>query len=340
MNISKYIGLFWSFSVAIKLAILSVLSGFLLLIGSCLIFLCDENLSYKNSFSFEKLNQLGSLTGGLVASMFSLAGIFLIYETLKKQSEQLDLQKDANNVLQVESIFFELLRMHKANVDEIKLTDNITGRESFFYMFTELRGYYYQIESTIHELKNDSNFKINGDKIDCFHIAYFLFFHGTESVEYKLHLQGLDKETNIVLRYFQKEEIKLSMEALSIDLPHLTLPYPSLQGHAKWLGHYYRHLFQTANFVIDSTNISPEQKKRYMKMLRAQLSNYEQLMLYYNALFGFPEQWKRIFIDYKLIKNIPIPLADFGISPNDFFKQEIEELKKKGEALFEYHEQK
>ena len=41
-----------------------------------------------------------------------------------------------------------------------------------------------------------------------------------------------------------------------------------------------------------------------------------------------------------MIKNMPVPLADFGIIPNAIFKNEIEYWKNKGKSFFEWDERK
>ena len=73
------------------------------------------------------------------------------------------------------------------------------------------------------------------------------------------------------------------------------------------------------------------------------------MLLYYNSLSRFGQPWIEIknddllssyLIKYKMIKNIPLSLADFGIKPEEKFKNEIEILhsKKPPEELFEWQE--
>lgn len=116
--------------------------------------------------------------------------------------------------------------------------------------------------------------------------------------------------------------------------------YYPFDGHANRLGHYYRHLFQTTKYVISQENelINESDKYEYIKTLRAQLSNYEQLLIYYNALAWFDEEWKLAFTDYRLIKNLPLPLADFHQSPKIHFAKEIERMRNRGVEMFEWHE--
>jgi len=48
-------------------------------------------------------------------------------------------------------------------------------------------------------------------------------------------------------------------------------------------------------------------------------------MLYYNAVVGFGKAWieNDYFTKYRMIHNIPLPLADFGIFPEEKFSNEL-----------------
>jgi hypothetical protein len=93
-------------------------------------------------------------------------------------------------------------------------------------------------------------------------------------------------------------------------------------------------------YIVDyPANLLDETKKyNYLRTIRAQLSSHEQLLLYYNSLSKFGESWitKGYLTKYRMIKNIPLPLADFGKKPEELFKKEIEEYRLKGEELFEW----
>ena len=79
-----------------------------------------------------------------------------------------------------------------------------------------------------------------------------------------------------------------------------------------------------------------------MLTLRAQLSDYEQLMLYFNVISSLGKAWtdeKENFIKrFRMIKNMPLPLAEFAVIPRDRFSIEIEYWKKKGKSFFEWDE--
>ena len=73
--------------------------------------------------------------------------------------------------------------------------------------------------------------------------------------------------------------------------------------------------------------IDENQKYSYLKMLRAQLTDHEQLLMYYNGIAWYEEEWKELFTKYRLIKNTPIALADFYQGPLTFYSEEIKTQK-------------
>lgn len=87
----------------------------------------------------------------------------------------------------------------------------------------------------------------------------------------------------------------------------------------KWrqqdLAHYYRYLYNVLRFVYDYQGI--DDKLRYVKLLRAQLSDYELLMLFYTALNKNGRNYWIYIHEYEIFDNLP---------PNMLIKPEHKEL--------------
>ena len=85
-------------------------------------------------------------------------------------------------------------------------------------------------------------------------------------------------------------------------------------------------------------------KQAYAKILRAQLSDFEQLLLFYNINSTLGNAWikgnENFIKEYRMIKNMPVPLADFGIKPNEIFSPEIKYWRNKNKSFFEWDERK
>lgn len=97
-------------------------------------------------------------------------------------------------------------------------------------------------------------------------------------------------------------------------------------GNQFWLGHYYRHFFQSIKFVNAERVLNFDEKYFYVKTFRAQLSTYEQALLLVNSLSFLGMIWELVpefkaskiswinrkrmkngllITKYNLIKNLP-----------------------------------
>lgn len=75
------------------------------------------------------------------------------------------------------------------------------------------------------------------------------------------------------------------------------------EDHQAELGHYFRHLYHIIKFV----KAAPiEDKRMYTALVRAQLSGYEHLMLFYNCLseYGY-QRFKPLIEEFALLENMP-----------------------------------
>jgi len=81
------------------------------------------------------------------------------------------------------------------------------------------------------------------------------------------------------------------------------------EKHQAHVGHYFRNLYHIVKLVHDNTDLKEyEDKMKYMRIIRAQLSSYELVLLLYNALCS-AEHWKESnFLNYinkyELLHNI------------------------------------
>lgn len=85
-------------------------------------------------------------------------------------------------------------------------------------------------------------------------------------------------------------------------------------GHQFRLGHYFRHLFITYKY-LNSSHLNDESKYTYGKLLRAQMSTYEQALLFINSISSLGMRWEinpdnnskisNLITRYNIIKNLP-----------------------------------
>lgn len=73
------------------------------------------------------------------------------------------------------------------------------------------------------------------------------------------------------------------------------------------LGHYFRHLFQTYKYLHYNSNLNKTEKYFYGKTLRAQLSTYEQALLFINSISSLGMKWE-FTAEYKGNDTMSTPL--------------------------------
>ncbi len=283
-----------------------------------------------------------------LVSAFAFAGMIVAFilqrYELRLQRKELQLTRDEMNKQTIqftkqnktllrerfESTFFHMLELHQQNVNEISV-ENDHGRLAFYRFLDILRARYQAVVKTINEIKDDKNNNPSESAIlskwdeaaikdFCMKYAYGHFFYGNE-----YHVSYLSDSESRSIEGLVSFKMSHNM---SIPMGHgnlYTTEYFSSQ-----LGHYYRHIYHIVRFVEHQGILNDNEKYQYVKMLRSQLSDDEQVLFYYNALSAMGEPWIRhkdgelpLIIKYKLIKNIPHFINYFYNDPRNQFADEI-----------------
>lgn len=247
----------------------------------------------------------GSLIGGILGALFSLAGIFLLINTLESQERAIDIQQTNFSKQLFESKFFDLVNIHRQNSAEINVVDR-TGRKVFLTLQRE----FYHCKLVIDAFNETWHEKLSEEEI--INISYLCFFFGavgetSEQIIKRSLSNYLTRVNSIIQRY--KECQKGFTE-------NDNFPYKLFEGHQSRLGHYFRHLYQVVKFVDEQPTklLTYKEKYSYVKILRAQLSTQEQAFLFYNSLSDLGKAWekgdnldenRKLITKYNLIKNIP-----------------------------------
>ena len=284
--------------------ILSAL-GFLLLI----IFSCSKGFNdWKWAINPELADQFGSLISGVVGSLFSLAGFFLLYETIIKQQELFSIQ-------QFESKYFELIRIHRENVQNIKYIipddeneEQIEGQSYFVQLNHEFDKLYAIVRNYCRDEIQEETKLIA--------LTTIILFY------------GVSKKTLPTLKGALSNFSESLVNNLIHELRSIKTNYDKnivyFGGHQNRLGHYLRHLSQTIKYIDKQTFLNHEAKYEYVKLVRAQLNQYEIVNLFYNSISRYGISWRKYgLIDrYQLIKNLPIQLSS-GINPKTHYNSVI-----------------
>jgi hypothetical protein len=381
--------------------VLLITSVLLILIGIYITWEFFEVISKEYTYSGEgelkmdATGQTGDFIGGVVGTLFSLAGFVLLLLTFRQQI-------DAFKKERFENRFFELIKFHKENVQETtiifkqrKIIDR--KRKIVQRTFHQKQAFKFLLDQLEIILSEISPYFENKNEADVFTETYLNHLKNNpclkdrifESVEFgKTNLAylvlffGVSKEGENIIRKFCSEKynntlideiiellkLKPAQESIFWDkwkILQRRKPYsikkrtiqkiyetrqllrsrpnsiidPSIirvfyvDNYTKYyggnqfrLGHYFRHLFQTVKYVNEQSFLNYEEKYEYIKILRAQLSTYEQSIFFFNSLSfmglawelepEYTKKWNKrdhntaisnsqLITKYNLIKNLP-----------------------------------
>jgi hypothetical protein len=287
-------------------AYILIWSGITIIFFSLYLFLTKTtDIITDTQLNTNLLEQFGGFIGGFAGVLFSLAGIFLIIQTIKDQEIAFSQQ-------QIESRFFELLRIHRENCNEINIQE-VKGREVFRWLLKE----FYKNYEIVSEINNRTGNKNN--EANMINIAYLCFYFGAigkhTSIQIRNYLKTVD---SYFINELMAEFEKYSMASDRTD----NFPYPPFNGHQLQLAHYYRHLIQMIKYINEQPVrlLSYKEKYQYIKTLRAQFTIQEQVLIFFNSLSDVGTAWEkretfvennRLITKYNLIKNIPPEYISF-----------------------------
>jgi hypothetical protein len=301
---------------------------------------------------FSDKGQIGDTIGGIMNPFIAISGVlltflafFIQYKSNKLQREQFRLELVEQNKQfkksQFENQFYEMLKLHKENVNdlEIKMDDELVkGRRVFEFLIRELELCYFIAKLDFPD----------ADLRSRFNEAYGVFFHGLNNKVIKLHKYFKDLSTlQSQLKRFGNWTLVTTVRRLFEINWEYDLKYSILNGYSSELSNYYRHLFQTVKYVSSQEEliVTYEEKRNYLRILRAQLSNQEQAMIFYNWYSGFGKQWENgsnnFFTDYRMIHNLyqELLIPDILIANIPEFNKEIRtESGRKIDSLFEFQD--
>lgn len=324
---------------------------------------------------FRNTGQIGDTIGGIMGPFVAIAAAILTFLAFWVQFKANEQQRKDIAKERFESKFYELLHLHKENLLELE-SDGRKGRQvmiqfcnyvSILYSLLDrffLK--YYATDIDVLNIYKNIVEKYKDERYLFIDISYNIFFYGEEVTnrlkddELKLYKKVFEFIHKVCsFKEMSEQEILLLCNDIKYDrLPENgKLSYPSdlLKGHNLTLGLYFRQLYHIVKMVATSQVIIDEKEKyEYVKILRTQLSDYEQVLLYYNSLANVGKKWNEpnqtqsssnkeyswienmAFIPrFRLIKNIPPSYKFMGITPEEVYKDEIELYNKHNIKFFE-----
>jgi hypothetical protein len=254
--------------------------------------------------------KFGDFFGGFIGTIFAVFSVLLLIYTIA--SQHFDSSKNSTR-----DRFFKMLDYHNENIRNIRIpsleaqkSDLIEeGRRAFVVYKIQLKRLLQVVADVDQELNANLT---DAQKID---IAYICFYYGQSDtwldfIKQKLSFhQGGDVIARVMLEKVNAcKDLKLG------------------RANQTELSSYFRNMYNAIKLVHNDKNLSNTEKVDLVKIYRAQLSNPELYILFFNLVSRFGKKWneKGYIEKYELLTNLPVAYCD-GYDPKKYFNIRFEE---------------
>lgn len=285
----------------------------------------------KQQLNSDAIDHIGSFIGGVA----TLISIYYLYKTLRSQEK-------GQAVQFFEAKYIELIKFNrevfdKASAAYIKEYGEEVQMELFDSILEQLSHVHHLVSSNIPDdiaefYQDNSSEEYKKDKEtwkDKLRERTIL------NIEYLVVLVGVKPNNQVILlknKYFKKykeDSIKVLLDKLQLYIGD-TFVEPTdglnplqmeekkaasnkyFHGYQKYVCNYFRTLYQAVCYVDKQSFLSDKEKYEYVKMLRGQLSNEEEKVLFFNSLSDLGVDWEysevgqkhKLITRYGMIKNV------------------------------------
>lgn len=308
--------------ILVGLAWTALFIGILGLIAGIVMFTQGENLVTSNPIKPDKVGQFGDLIGGLVGSLWALAGVLFFYVALKEQRNDF---KTNHKVLEAQQKALEQqieeFKLQKEEMEQtrevFKLQSETLKQQQFESTFFNMLSSHQKIKESIYgklpandRHKNKGFYKgdgyLEGLRVEMRKIFYalrfneFIQYNNKTDQEKAKKVRQLNEQTQPPLNaqkildalevYEIKKEEREKYSTSNDDIFKGQLIYSILyRKHVKSVSHYFRYTYNILKFCHEYWNTSENDinyliTKKYLKIFQSQLSSNELILIYYNSL--------------------------------------------------------
>jgi hypothetical protein len=236
---------------------------------------------------------------GALNALFSAFAFAVLIFTMFLQRRELALQREELEHTRSE------IRGQKEQLQAQNLT---MQRQVFEGSFFALLGAYQDIVRMLDVRKLDGTLIRQGR--DCFEYFFSRSLRRDYSVIKEKGLSGIEaSRAERVLKILDPASFRELIQARGgVDQSVIQAYVSFFLQHQSDVGHYFRTVYHIYRF-IDESALSKEERRRFARIVRAQLSTYELLLFFYNGLspYGYEKFWP-LANKYEIFQNLDVDL--------------------------------
>lgn len=257
-----------------------IIASFIVFVAALIIFICCGSWTYSTVLDEAKVGTFGDFIGGVVGTLLAFVASVLYYVALKEQRAELSQNKESVK-LQTEALQ-QQIKEFEAQKIELELSREVYSKQCEIMLEEERTMHIQQFDSHFfgmlgmyRDIKRELDKNLQSDSF---------FDDILSSIDKSITRSGKDFicTTQIVVRCYVKKYI----------------------DNQNKLSPYFRCLYRIIRQIDDNPFLTDEDKWRYSKLVRAQFTQSELLVIYYNCLSNISGQALLLYYRYNLFKHI------------------------------------
>jgi hypothetical protein len=283
-----------------KFSIRILITGIIIIFLGLFIFSWNNwNFSKFGEIELERLSQFSDFIGGLVGPIFALVGVILFYIALTEQRKDFATNREAlqsqTKALEQQIVEFELQRQELSETRQVfKIQTETFRKQQFESTFFNLLNLHHQIVNSIDVSRRERKYP-----------GFESVFNKNIDRSEKITVVTTGRDCFIIFgneyrkKYTEFKNENPEMEELVLVKKSYWNFYEEYQSD---LGHYFRNLYHIFKFI---NNSDEPNKNIYTSLVRAQLSNDELFLLFYNSASDLGnEKFLPLIEEYHLLQNL------------------------------------
>lgn len=291
--------------------------GILLFLLGVIIFIWKETFSTQEQINSEKFSQFGDLIGGIIGSIWSLAGVILFYVALTEQRNDIQINRETL-VTQVEALNQQIREFELQRV-ELEETRKVFQEQSITLKNQRFENTLFQLLSLHHELVDKFSFSVGGFMTTKQLEKREVITHAFTDLNNRIYYVNSENEKDSDGQLIAVQKVPENIEVAELKLREAYKAF-YFEDYKQVLSHYFRNIYHVFKFIFTSKLIAQEEKQFYASIVRAQLSSDELFLILYNALhagLGYPN-FLFLIKEFDIMQNF-----DFGLIEKYEFHREI-----------------
>ncbi len=247
--------------------------------------------------------QFGDQFGAVNALFSGLAFAGIIFTILLQRSDLVETRKAIAHE-RFDTTFFELLKLHMSITENVRTLGGV-GKEAFesFHEILKGKDAEFYAYSSLSKLSRDEVRRIIDNRRVSLEEYPTLNNADVNNIK-----TSLESGIRALENFLDNDE---AMHERKIKDAYILAAENSIDDFA----HYFRNLYNVIRFVHDAEQITQDEKCRYTKFIRSQLSEAESIVLFYNSIgdirlpgretleLGYPKM-SALLVRYDILQNM------------------------------------